>query len=947
MSISTAITVTNDAAVIDEMGVAGAGQSSAVTHLRPKPRAQKEKLYRDAVRNRQLQTPLRIEEWAVKIAEMLRSRDAEARNQNDRDIATFFQYYDCNEYGEFDESGQWIPDAQADKENDISYSVPLVPAHVDAAKTLLLKTALEYEYKPTHKLNTLDRQVAKMCQELAEEEMERIFTDDMKIDEALYLLLAGKSFRNHYWARDPLEPATVEVPVYSHETTEGQSSRQCGNPDCGAVLKPDDELCPRCMGNQINETAGGEIKKITSTTEQVTLGRNQMYVPNPLLIQTDLSKRNINTGFLIERDALLRAEAEYLYSQVLPTNRSKISESVKMVRNLERAKLRTGNVVGDEFETALNSLFGDAHDLIERERMWLPKWMYANVVVSEKGWYVTKQDGLVWCDDEQNVPENAKPVEPGSFMGDLFPTGCFLCLGDDNVLEINGSGIADVWVKLIFGKRPANADGAGLRRLRHLADMGNDATNLEFQVLMNDANPMTFLLRSALSHLVEVGKYALIDNVPEGKTPKDVVYREPGASAHPALGIANEKVQGYAQFLAGTFSSMGPGAPDARASGTATGIVKMAEEAAGRYLEAVLCKKTADIESRFKVLNNIRRNSIEPQKQDLIKRFGPEVVERFFSCRLRELLQITVKKGTDQPQSQAIRIAQLEAFTNASAQVGQLPDGASMIGELAELIDLPVTVGAGQTDREEAERRIGLIQERGEKFNDQQLQPDQVAEMAIALFASVMAACEQEIATEQPEQLAPTEGHQIPQNQDSPPDQGDEGPASLAPTVIMMQEHPVFMDACKDWLLTEGARGRNQVTRASVQLMWKLHYGREIEKQKELARIQALIALEPEKIKQEFMASIAPPVEEGPTPEELAEQERAAADQAAEQDGERAVIQGVVDRIADEDAKDAEFERQEAAKDADLEREAMKQELAGEIAKENQAAKPQPTAGTK
>lgn len=987
---------TEGPSVVESLTISGAPGSQAATYDRPKPRASKEKVYRELLTQRQTGSPQNLVTWTVEMMQLLRTRDEEARRQQARDIATFYQYYDCNEYGEFDESGQWIPDAQDQNEDndDFMYSVPLVPAHVDAAKTLLLKTSLEYEYTAVNKISVLDGQVAAMAKELAEEDIERLMTDDLRIREILYMLLAGKSYRCHYWARNPLEPETVEIPVYSNEEVQGDSFRVCGNPECQTPLKPEDEICTRCMGTEISTIEGGKMQKSTSKNQTVTLAHNQMYVPNPLAVQHDLSKTNINASFLIERDALPRAEAEFLYQQVITSNQRGISEGTRMIRELERARLRTSNLMADQQSAAIRAMFSEHTELVERERAWLVPWQYANLIITEDHWYKTDVDGLFWCEDEKELPEGSEPVKSGTFLGDIYPGGLFLCVVDDNLIEISGGSVADSWVKVIFGTRPANADGAGLRRLRPLADMANDSTNLEFKTLMDDADPKTFLDKSYLSHLSKAGEYNLVDGLKEGHNWDNVVHRLEGAAAHPALGQMNENVQAFAQFMVGTFSSIGAGAPDVKAAGTATGVVKMAEEAAGRYLEGVLLLKAADIESRYKILTNIKKNSIEPQKQELVKRFGTEVTNRFFSCSLRQIVSIGAKRGTDQPQSQAIKLAQMEAYGQAIANIGDNPNALSLMESMAEMIDLPITVGQGLIDKEEANRRIGLLRDRSQQYTEKNLPPDEVIKLVMQLISSVIAESESEISIEQIEMMAPLAGGspaaspppaqpppampqdvpsangnaamqpmppqakgQMPapppmQQQPEAPSSPDEQAPQPAPAVIMMQNHPVFMDAYKDCLLTECARLSNTVFQGSVQMMWKLHYAREIAKQQELMRVEGDKQMIAEQMKADFAAKNAPPapppVEAPPFPipykdaaEDIKRQmevrdglQPSQVQPPQADDGSAGVISDVVGRIADDHAKDADFQREQESKNADLNRELIKSDHSHEQGKE-------------
>lgn len=273
----------------------------------------------------------------------------------------------------------------------------------------------------------------------------------------------------------------------------------------------------------------------------------------------------------------------------------------------------------------------------------------------------------------------------------------------------------------------------------------------------------------------------------------------------------------------------------------------------------------------------------------------------------------------------------------------------------AEMINLPITVGIGLTDKEEANRRLGMLRELGDKFNERQMPDEEIILMAVALVTKVVHDSENEISTEQVEMMPPftaeSAGPQMVPADATPIEQGEPSntltPVSQGfppntpnktpvPSVVMMQEHPVFMDAYKDWLMTEGARGSNVVIKTAVRLMWKLHYEREILKQTEIIRVEAQKQLEAERMRAEFMQSMQPPQ---PTPEDMAvmQQQQAEAARAAEDEAaEKEVAMEVMKRVGDEEAKNAEFQRAEAAKDEDLKREALKMELAAEQKKENE-----------
>ena len=363
----------------------------------------------------------------------LASHDAETRRQSNKDTATFFKYYDANEYGDFDDNDVW----QAYPDNELSYSSLLVQSQVDSAKTVLLKTRLEFDYAAKTETSTLDEQLAEMCKKLAEEEMARILTDDLRVEEILYLLLAGETYREHYFAADPLHTQTAEIPIYTREKITISGGRFCA---CGAEVGQDNLICPKCQSTEFTDHPDFETYRMARQTEQVDLPENQLRIPNPLSVQCDLSKRDIHYSFLIERDALPRSEAEYQYHQTF-SGTAALDSGVKMIHDLERQRVKSNNAALSN-QVLANAFSRNPADLVQRTRAWMPAHLYADMPVLESGWHITDEDGLIYCPLESDVPENAAAISYGTFLGDVFPHGMYICVIGDDLVEQNKGRVA-------------------------------------------------------------------------------------------------------------------------------------------------------------------------------------------------------------------------------------------------------------------------------------------------------------------------------------------------------------------------------------------------------------------------------------------------------------------------------------------------------------------------
>lgn len=856
---------------VDDIDSAAAGSHERVEEKqKPSYRDAKRKAYRAALKEKQTTgVPQNFNKFVQSELKKIRGTDVDARRRQTRDIALFFQYYDGNPNGTINDAGEFESDVIS--EQDLTYSIPLTAPHVDSGKTLLLKTQIEYEYDAIDQGSTLDKAVARMCAELAEDDISRIFTEDKRIREIIYLLTAGKTYRRHYHAPDEIEPNRATVSIYK----------------------------------KVDSESG--VSVIALTEEEIDLPENQLHIPHPLAVQHELSAFDIaQSDFVVERDGIARSKAEYLYQQIIPAGGEGLTDDVRVVRNMERAVVRQSHH-DSQAETALRNIDQARDSEVLREFVWLAPYRYANFIFNEEGWYLDETDGLIFCGEDCTPPETAEKVDKGTFAGDVFPHGMYVCAVDETNIEMHGEVIADKWVKIIFGMRPSHTDGAGLQRIRPLVDMINDAVNLDFKVMMDDANPTTMLNRQYVSRLSSVGEYLLVDALKEGDTWDKVAKRLEGGSAHPALGMMAEKLQALMQYIAGTFSSFGGGASDIKAAGTATGVAAMAEEVAGRFLEAIKLMKQADINSRYIVLKNIQKRSLKPQVQKLIERFGKDVVDRFRKCSLKHTVKVTAKKGTDQPQSQALKIASLQVLGNLQAAVKDSPQAQDILSYASEEMNLPINIGIGLTHKRDAEYRISRLREATKQYSEKPLDDQTAAQIAIEIFTKVLLEVERGarvtgIVTAEKIKAAEAEAPLMPDGTPPP------APDAPADTIVMLQDHKVYLDVYDDFLQSEQARAANVVFRACVFLMRQLSADRLLLKQAELVKQQLRIQM--------MAKPPAPPA--GPAPEDL-KREQAEAE-------EKEVAMELGRRKLDEDAKDRELSRAEQAKDRDLERQIVLKE---------------------
>jgi hypothetical protein len=284
----------------------------------------------------------------------------------------------------------------------------------------------------------------------------------------------------------------------------------------------------------------------------------------------------------------------------------------------------------------------------------------------------------------------------------------------------------------------------------------------------------------------------------------------------------------------------------------------------------------ADKEFMFQILDNIQEYCTEEKSPEqfrgLVKRFGPDITKYFFQCNFRQTVNINVAANSDTPRSLALTQAKAMAFGQIAAAFArtEVPWVEDMLASLADTLGIPFDIGPGRSDRREASYRLNklaAIEERIKEKNAMMLAD--TAKAALLMFAALSEFCE-------------------------PLMQPDD------PSAMFLQDHQAFMDVYKDALFSEEAKSWSDARRQVVVQMWMMHFQANEARDFKLAEKQRGVA-----------ETVAPPPAE-PTPEDMAAQQDA--------EDERMVAGQMLEREADERAKDADSQRRmtEAEHQAEL-----------------------------
>jgi hypothetical protein len=606
---------------------------------------------------------------------------------------------------------------------------------------------------------------------------------------------------------------------------------------------------------------GREVENLNGQERERTLGQNCLLIPQPMAVKRSLEYTSLDASpFIVVHDYLPKQVAEWRYQAPIPDSAG-LSDEVRLMMERERATAQADAIVG-----SANS-------------SWLSSYMSGRSVGREKLWLDPSEYGAFYLDQDETTP-SGKTLRAGKLLGDYYPDGLYVKIVGDLVMEMRPRRKSRQWSVVLYGRRPGSCKGAGLQALISLQDIVNDTFNLDYMILMT-YKPLTILDRKMVKELAPVGNMLLV-NSPD-RPVADGVAQFPGQAPSGAIGATSERINNAMQFIEGTYTPFDSGgAPDQRAASTATGVNMMVEQQYGRMVGPIGQRIGADKELMYQILENIKEHSAPEQREELAKRFGPQTAEAFFECDFRSEMEIDVVSGTDQPRSQARTQANMIAFAqfaSSFATPDAPPWALELLSHAAEVLSIPFQIAPGHADREEAEYRLGKLVSMEEKLRKDK--PD------------LLETRPEEAGALMYEMLEKWCGPLV-----KPPPEGQEKATTV---YTFLQEHQTFMDVYRDWLFDMQSKTSSQALRMVVIQMWNDHY---------LATLRAELLLA--ELKRDMQAAMQPQEPPGPTPEESAAQEQQGREQGMQ---EEAMM-----RLADEEQKDADLQRQEAHEEANLRR---------------------------
>lgn len=666
--------------------------------------------------------PMKMEDVADKLWEHYRTLDVPGRREFMRTALTMYANYENRWSGEVNLlTGTFVEsDVSA---IDVDFTIPLLTSLVDTHTTFYTKTRPKYIARVITR-NSMTERVAKMCQEIAGAELDRMLTYSNLQRESQYMTLATVSYRR-------LEPdITTYSPNVLMSKTEmvdqpytesncaqcGYSSKQSMSQEPegqGEPMEPDGASCPECLGQMQPGEQGTEPQQVSKNVS-VRLPRLKMSIPNPVYMQTDFNASDFKEAkFCVKRKRIPRHTAEFYYQidlSAADSSTSSVESQIMERKQREPLGHATSFLPADIGNVAQT----DRWERVEETELWLDPCEY----------------GLYFVDSV--------------ILGTKYPDGLYLKIVGNVLVQVRPAVKNEELIRVQQGVRPASNTGMGMVHIAELNELINNEISLEYSILMTYGFPLQLLRGKYLKELPAALQTFVIEKIPDTVELSSLIHREQPSNSSAMLGVLSQRVEGYMQQIGGSFTSGGGVTPQMKQMmGTATGASAIQEMMSDRMGLSVQMRVEADIQTLDAILKFFKKD--DRNRQWLIDAGYDEiVVDHFYSDELDGLFYFEAAKGTDEPSMDAVNTFKVQSFATLVAPltgVHQLDPALfyDIVDQLGTALNLPVGVGTGRKERNLAESRIDRLKElyKQEKDNPVTSQMDPMA-LGESLFKAIM-----------------------------------------------------------------------------------------------------------------------------------------------------------------------------------------------------------------
>lgn len=467
----------------------------------------------------------------------------------------------------------------------------------------------------------------------------RKWTDDLKQEESMNLLLKGNSFRCLLW--NPMDGEDVEEPTYEDQPYSMPPESFCI--DCG-MSGPPEEMgmeCPQCQSANIVPVEEQQMQMPVQTgMRKKKSGDLDWRVVPPERVKLHLHCRRFeDSAYLLLTELILKEVIDYCYPNVKYAVGTAASDTaLRMEQENERSP---GYVGSSGFGYYMGSTSDATPRFVKLERFWFQPFMYASIK------HVVPQDTEIGVEGDI-IPANTPLIE-------LFPDGLFVARIGAAIVDIRNEHFLDHFVHIGWDKVPGRVwcDSYADDLIEPQRQI-NELDSLTFENFMWNAVPPKVINQLKIERgkaRTRPGYWMIMKNPSLMDEPSKYIW-QPEQHAIVGAEMYREEKRRQMQFLAGSFS-LESGVPGG--SNTATGMQIVRNAVSALIGVPLQLRGVAEIKTARIGLKLAQRNGTGSRYLTLLSPYGEPEGQYFQMSDIDGDYEFTIRQNSWLPRNDAER----------------------------------------------------------------------------------------------------------------------------------------------------------------------------------------------------------------------------------------------------------------------------------------------------
>jgi hypothetical protein len=578
--------------------------------------------------------------------------DQDQRTKRVRSWIKNWMFYRGNHYGDFDRNGNWVqlPDSQTE---DLRFTDDFL-FYVEAKATQWTQSAPELAITPVSTNPKYTQAVRHIKKELENYRL-KIWTPNFQQSMAKFAMLSTCYFIH---TRPRLSGESTTVPSFTEKEVQGKGTSYCES--CGWSGE-ETAQCPECNNPTVTQPGTTAKASVPNGVDKLPVVDIAVDLVDPMEICLDPKCRGgkIPTADFMRRERYLRDyEVDLLYPDFakFADTHAGATDNSDILNYKQALEQNVTGLAVDQRKTASNKL---------RREYWFDLKVYKN-----------------FAPDEDETFAGRK-FKAGVKLGEVLPSGAYLDQIDGKHMKIEDEDKNKVWVGGVDTIDPTSPYGRGFSGLVNLQEMLDEGVSLGFAFLMRDALGLQLydpqMLEASDVESTRVGGAiplkpgAQMEGRPISQALINVEHKQLSSFTLPFLQMVDSKMPHAA---GGAYDVLGGGGGVGAGAKTLGGQQQQLQTAAGMVGPALQLRAQAEVDAFIQYLEHLQKYGSDEHFKSVAGEWGEMDAVSFQQCNLRKHILIVPVENSEVPRTQTDRRTDVTIAINsglANPEVPMLP----------------------------------------------------------------------------------------------------------------------------------------------------------------------------------------------------------------------------------------------------------------------------------